>query len=68
MQPGGFGFLQRATMNSVQGNLKLTYLVQALGHHVIKTGADVQYFDYDHMVGYSGGLVLQESQRWESIF
>ncbi len=65
---GGYGFLQRATMNSWQGNLKLTYLVQALGHHVIKTGADVQYFDYDHMVGYSGGLVLQESNDGSRFF
>lgn len=65
---GGYGLLQRATMSSWQGNLKLTYLVQALGHHVLKTGVDVQYFDYDHTVGYSGGLVLRESSDGSRFF
>jgi hypothetical protein len=38
----------------------VTYLGQALGHHVIKAGFSVDYTTWDHIKGHSGGVVIQE--------
>jgi hypothetical protein len=52
---GGPGFINENKLNSYQVRAVLTYLVSALGHHVLKAGFDYQAMDYDITSGYSGG-------------
>jgi len=52
---GGTGFLNQVKLNSYQGRGVITYLVNALGHHVLKLGFDYQAADYDITQAYSGG-------------
>lgn len=58
---GGFGLLQDATVDRIQGRASATYLFQALGHHIVKAGLDIEHLRYDVMKGYSGGVLLRES-------
>ncbi len=58
---GGFGFLQDAVLDRIQGRASVTYLFQALGHHIVKAGLDVEHLRYDIKKGYSGGVLLRES-------
>jgi outer membrane receptor protein involved in Fe transport len=51
---GGPGFLNTSTLDSYQGRGVITYLVSALGHHVLKAGADYQYQKYHIVSAYSG--------------
>ena len=55
---GGTGFLSQVKLNSYQARGVITYLVNALGHHVLKLGFDYQAADYDITQAYSGGTVL----------
>ena len=51
---GGPGFLNTSTLDSYQARGVLTYLLTALGHHVLKGGADYQYMKYHIVSAYSG--------------
>ena len=52
---GGPNFLERQILDSFQGKATLTYLLTALGHHVIKAGVDGSISYYDHLKTYGGG-------------
>jgi outer membrane receptor protein involved in Fe transport len=58
---GGFGGFSNTALDRLQGRASLTYLVQALGHHIFKVGIDVENLRYDISKGYSGGAALQEN-------
>lgn len=57
---GGFGFVQDATLDRIQGRASATYLFQALGHHIVKAGLDIEHLRYDLKKMYSGGVILRE--------
>ena len=52
---GGNNFLERQVLDSFQGKGTLTYLLTALGHHVIKGGLEGSISYYDHVKTYGGG-------------
>jgi hypothetical protein len=52
---GGTGFINETTLNSYQFRAVVTYLLSALGHHVLKAGFDYQAADYDIQSAYTGG-------------
>jgi len=52
---GGNNFLERQVLDSFQGKATITYLLAALGHHVIKAGVDGSISYYDHLKTYGGG-------------
>ena len=52
---GGNNFLERQILDSFQGKATVTYLLAALGHHVIKAGVDGSLSYYDHLKTYGGG-------------
>lgn len=58
---GGFGFMQDATLDRIQGRASVTFLMQALGHHIWKAGVDIEHLRYDLKKAYSGGVLLRES-------
>ncbi len=58
---GGPDFLSDATLNRYQGRAVLTGLVNALGHHVIKAGVDIELMQYNHTRAYSGTVRFRES-------
>src|SRR5262249_56288536 len=49
---GGNNFLERQLLDSYQGKATITYLVAALGHHVIKAGVEGSLSYYDHLKTY----------------
>src|SRR5262249_18586346 len=51
---GGPGFIERLVLDSYQARGMLTFLVSALGHHVIKLGGDGNIGYYEHDKAYSG--------------
>lgn len=57
---GGPGFLDEGRLNRYQGKVVVTRFLEALGHHVIKAGVDLEYFSYDHPRGYGGGMAFQD--------
>jgi hypothetical protein len=57
---GQYTQLELDNYNRYSASSTITYLVQALGHHVIKAGFSVDYTSWDHIKGHSGGDVLQE--------
>lgn len=58
---GGPEYLEQQRTDRLQVRSVFTYLFQALGHHVFKTGLDFEYVHYDHLKGYSGGRDFVES-------
>lgn len=62
---GGPGLLFESVLDRYQGKAMLTGLFEALGHHVVKAGVDVEVMRYDNTRGYSGGTVLWEGEGWE---
>ena len=58
---GGFGFVTDATLDRIQGRGSATYLFQALGHHIVKAGLDIEHLRYDLKKMYSGGVILREN-------
>ncbi|MET0405167.1 MAG: TonB-dependent receptor [Cystobacter sp.] len=58
---GGPGFLLDRTVDRFQGNVVGTLLITALGHHVIKVGADVEVMTNRDERAYSGGVLYNES-------
>ncbi|HEY1416308.1 MAG TPA: TonB-dependent receptor, partial [Myxococcaceae bacterium] len=51
---GGPGFIERLVLDSYQARGMLTFLVSALGHHVLKVGVDGNIGYYEHIKAYSG--------------
>jgi hypothetical protein len=41
----------------------LTYLLEGLGHHVIKVGVSAEYTSFDHLKGHPGGANIIESAQ-----
>ncbi len=60
-QIGGASYMDHELVDRIQGKLVLTYLLNALGHHVIKAGIDYQRTSYDITKDYGGGNLLRES-------
>ncbi len=58
---GGFGFMQQQALDRIQGRASVTYLAQALGHHIVKAGLDIEQLRYDIKKGYSGGDFLRQN-------
>jgi outer membrane receptor protein involved in Fe transport len=57
---GGYGYLETATIDRMQGRASVTYLMQALGHHIWKAGLDIEHMRYDVLKGYSGGFLMRQ--------
>ena len=51
---GGPGFIERLVLDSYQARGMLTYLLNALGHHVLKAGVDGNIGYYEHKKAYTG--------------
>jgi hypothetical protein len=58
---GPTGQIATQTFNRVVLGSTLTYLFEALGHHVVKVGVSAEYTDYNHIKGHSGGTNILES-------
>ena len=52
---GGTGFMERISLDTYQGRATFTYLLTALGHHVLKAGFDGLLSYYDHTKTYGAG-------------
>jgi hypothetical protein len=57
---GGPGFLSDGKLDRYQVNAKATYLLNALGTHVLKAGIDSEFLSYAQRKSYSGGVFFQE--------
>jgi hypothetical protein len=58
---GGAFYMQEAYLDRIQAKLGLTYLVQLLGHHVLKGGIDFARSTYNITKGYGGGVLLRDN-------
>ncbi|MBM7118521.1 TonB-dependent receptor [Archangium primigenium] len=58
---GGPGFISDGKLDRYQVNAKATYLLNALGNHVLKAGVDVEQLSYNQLKAYSGGVFLREA-------
>ncbi len=65
---GGAGFINNTTLDTVQAKASATYLLQLLGHHIWKAGADFQRDWFDNEKGYSGGRALYQSTSGASFY
>jgi outer membrane receptor protein involved in Fe transport len=61
---GGPGFMSDAQLERYQANAKATYLLNALGTHVLKAGVDTEFLVYDQTKAYGGGVFFQESSPY----
>src|SRR5262249_46694851 len=59
---GGPGFIERLSLDSYQGRAALTWLANALGHHVIKGGVDGAISYYEHTKAYTSTAAWQYLQ------
>ena len=57
---GGPGYINETKLNSYQVRAVVTYLIQALGHHVLKAGFDYQSADYSITSAYTGGSFYRQ--------
>ena len=57
---GGPGFIERLVLDSYQARGMLTFLVSALGHHVLKAGVDGNIGYYEHIKAYTGRVAYTE--------
>ncbi|MCY1016353.1 TonB-dependent receptor [Pyxidicoccus sp. MSG2] len=57
---GGPGFMSDAKLDRYQINAKATYLLNAIGTHVLKAGVDTEFLVYDQTKAYGGGVFYQE--------
>lgn len=57
---GGFGFMQQNVNNRLAANAKVSYLLNALGHHVFKAGVDFERAIYNTRKAYSGTVQARE--------
>ncbi len=58
---GGLGFLETSQSDRLQARASVSYLFQALGHHVARAGIDLEWTRYAVTRAYSGGAVLQDT-------
>ena len=56
---GPGGLIEYLNFDSYQARAVVTYLVNALGHHVLKAGFDGQINKYSHDETYTGGVVYR---------
>ncbi|HEU4411149.1 MAG TPA: TonB-dependent receptor [Polyangiaceae bacterium] len=59
---GGPGQTEKVSTNRVQAREVITYLFEALGHHVIKLGAEAEYAEVARKTGFSGLTSVREAQ------
>ena len=59
---GGPGVISDNRFDTVQARLILTFLFEALGHHVLKVGVDGEVSTYDDAFGVSGGRLFRETR------
>ncbi len=64
---GGPGFLLDRTVERYQANVVGTYLLNALGHHVIKAGLDVELMQNNDARAYSGSVLYREATSGASF-
>lgn len=64
---GGPQILQDRSYNRYQARELLTFVGQALGHHVIKAGAEFEYMGYSSARGYPGGVYYNERAAGTSV-
>lgn len=57
---GGFGFMQQNVNDRLAANAKVTYFLNALGHHAFKAGVDFERAIYNTTKAYSGGVTGRE--------
>ncbi len=57
---GGPGFVNDSSLDRYQGKAIGTLLLNALGHHVIKAGVDVEVMRYDQKKAYTGGVFWRD--------
>jgi len=58
---GGPGYMEQTGLDRFQGRATVTYLLNALGHHIFKAGLDYEQSRYDVLKAYSGGVFLSET-------
>ena len=58
---GGAGYVSTTSQNRLQLRTAATWLAQALGHHVVKVGVDVERVTSDLHKAVGGGIGFQES-------
>ncbi|HZX40873.1 MAG TPA: TonB-dependent receptor, partial [Myxococcaceae bacterium] len=59
---GPGGLIEQINFDSYQARATLTYLLNGLGHHVLKAGFDGQINKYFHDESYTGGSVYRDGQ------
>jgi hypothetical protein len=59
---GPGGLIEYLNFDSYQARATVTYLLNALGHHVLKAGFDGQINKYTHDESYTGGVVYRDGQ------
>lgn len=64
---GGPGVLNDASLNRFQVKAKLTTILNALGHHVVKSGVDLAVMNYLNTRAISGTVQLRESGDGETF-
>lgn len=64
---GGIQELDVSTLDRFVGKVIVTRLVNALGHHVIKAGVDIERMTFQHHLGYGGGVRFSESTSGTSF-
>jgi outer membrane receptor protein involved in Fe transport len=57
---GGPGLMTDGNLDRYQINAKATYLLNALGTHVLKAGVDTEFLNYKQSKAYGGGVLFQE--------
>jgi hypothetical protein len=58
---GGAFYMEQAQLDRLQAKVGITYLLQALGHHVFKGGLDLARSSYNIAKGYGGGDLLRDN-------
>ncbi|MBK7864141.1 MAG: TonB-dependent receptor [Archangiaceae bacterium] len=58
---GGAFYMEESQIDRLQAKVGITYLLQALGHHVFKGGLDLARSMYNIKKGYGGGNLLRDS-------
>lgn len=70
---GGFGYMQQNTNDRIAASAKVSYFLNALGHHTFKGGIDFEHSIYNTTKAYSGligasehptGVVFTDSRRF----
>jgi hypothetical protein len=55
------GFMRETALDRFQLRSVLTWVAEALGHHVVKVGVDGELTTYDLQKGYAGAMLYRES-------